>query len=230
METPTGKLYIVATPIGNLKDITLRALETLKTVDTIICEDTRVTKKLLGHYLITKKLFILNDFNEVSKLDELMSLLKRGQIMALVSDAGSPLISDPGYKLVRSCQEEKIDVEVIPGPSAVITALQLAALPTDRFYFAGFPPKKGGKRIEYFKRLKKALFDLQSTVVVFESPHRTREFFDQFEANKNILVVVARELTKSYENVFRGQIGEAKSFYASYLPKGEVTIVLSTKA
>src|SRR3989344_6251461 len=148
-------LYIIPTPIGNLKDITLRSLEILKSVDGIICEDTRRTSLLLNHYQIKKPLITLNDFNESKQVDTIIQKLKEGANVALVSDAGTPLISDPGFKLVRACKELNIEVDSLPGPSSVLTALTLSTLSTDRFLFVGYPPEKSGKRIKWIEELKK---------------------------------------------------------------------------
>src|SRR3989344_5071684 len=147
-------LYIIPTPIGNLKDITLRALEILKEVDGIICEDTRRTSLLLNHYLIKKPLIILNDYNEFKTFPQIIERLKIGQNLALVSDAGTPLISDPGYKLVRECIAQKIEIDSLPGPSSVITALTLSGLPPDKFLFLGYPPEKPGQRLKWLENLK----------------------------------------------------------------------------
>src|SRR3989338_1249553 len=161
-------IYIIPTPIGNLKDITLRALEILKEVDGIICEDTRRTSLLLNHYQIKKPLIILNDYNEFKTFPQIIERLKSGQNFALVSDAGTPLISDPGYKLVRECLHQGIEVDSLPGPSSVITALTLSGLPPDRFLFVGYPPEKSGKRIIWLKDLK----EVDSTIIMFVSPHK----------------------------------------------------------
>src|SRR3989344_1240243 len=146
-------LYIVPTPIGNLGDITLRVLEVLQSVDGIICEDTRRTGLLLNHYQIKKPLIILNDYNEFKTFPQIIERLKSGQNLALVSDAGTPLISDPGYKLVRECIFQEIEIDSLPGPSSVITALTLSGLPPDKFLFLGYPPEKEGHRIDLFHKL-----------------------------------------------------------------------------
>ena len=147
-------LYLIATPIGNLKDITLRGLEVLQNSDAIICEDTRRTSILLNHYQIKKPLIVLNDFNEVKNIPPIIQRLQNGENIALVSDAGTPLISDPGYKLVRECLAQNIPVDSLPGPSSVITALTLSGLPPNRFTFLGYPPEKPGHRISYFQNIR----------------------------------------------------------------------------
>lgn len=226
MENGFGNLYLVATPIGNLADITLRAIETLKLVDFVISEDSRVSGKLLYHLGIKKQQLVLNDYNETSKLKEVIYTLKQGSNVALVSDAGTPLISDPGFKLVRAAKEENIKVIPIPGPSAVTTALITSGLPTDRFYFAGFPPPKGNKRKEYFERLNLALTQLSATAVVFESPIRIVEFLNELKDIGNLKVFVSRELTKVHEELVEGNAEELIKKYAVQKPKGEITIVL----
>lgn len=191
-------LYIVATPIGNLGDITLRALEVLKEVDGIICEDSRRTSLLLNHYQINKPLLVLNDYNEAKNLDPIVERLKSGQNLALVSDAGTPLISDPGYKLVRECIHQGIEVDSLPGPSSVITALTLSGLPPDRFLFVGYPPEKSGKRLKWLENLKKT----DSTVIMFIPPHKlTRTLEDVKEVFGDIEVILAHELTKIHQSV-----------------------------
>ncbi len=204
-----GKLFVVPTPIGNLKDITLRALEVLKEVDVIACEDTRQTLKLLNHYGIKpKRLISYYQPKEEEKIPTIVGLLKEGKKVALVSDAGTPALSDPGYKLIRKVIEEGIPLEVLPGPSALTTALVGSGLPTDRFIFLGFPPKKGVERfLETFK-------GLEATFILYESPHRllktlsaVREVFD------NPPTVVAKELTKLHEEFVRGRASEVIEFF-----------------
>jgi len=191
-------LTIVPTPIGNLKDITLRSLEILQSCDGVICEDTRRTGLLLNHYQINKPLIVLNDFNEAKNLALLISRLKSGEKLALVSDAGTPLISDPGYKLVRECIHQGIEVDSLPGPSSVITALTLSGLPPDRFLFVGYPPEKSGKRIKWLGDLKKA----DSTVIMFVSPYKLLTTLqDMKNVFGDIEVVLAHELTKIHQSV-----------------------------
>lgn len=222
-------LYLVATPIGNLKDITLRALETLKEVDYILCEDMRVTRKLLTHYQIQKPLKNLTDFNETKALPATLADLKKGAKIALVSDAGSPLISDPGFKLVRECIKESLPVEVIPGSSAVIAALQLSGLPPDKFSFWGYLPKKPGQRLKFLQSLKKIAAEIPQTFIFFESPHRLiktlADFADVFGENQ--LIVICRELTKFYQEVKRESIKDSLTHFAKQKPKGEFTLLLN---
>src|SRR3989344_5803167 len=165
MSMDKGTLYIVSTPIGNLADITLRAIEVLKSVDSIICEDTRVTGKLLNHLQIDKKMFALNDFNEAKQVHPLISRLAAGENLALVSDAGTPLISDPGYKLVREAIREGIKVESIPGSSSVIVALIVSGLPPDKILFVGYLPKKDAKRKILLEDIKKSRQIVKSTII-----------------------------------------------------------------
>jgi 16S rRNA (cytidine1402-2'-O)-methyltransferase len=220
---PSG-LYVVASPIGNARDITLRALDVLKSCDLIAAEDTRVTAKLLAIHGISKPLAAYNDHNAARERPRLLRRLREGARVALISDAGTPLISDPGYKLVREAIAEGIAVHAVPGASAVLTALTLAALPTDRFLFAGFLPSRTGER-------QKALDGLRSipaTLVFFESPHRVAESVAAMhEVFGNRPAAVARELTKLHEEVFRGDLQSiADEFARRAQVKGEVTIVV----
>ena len=221
-----GTLYIVATPIGNLKDITLRALETLKVVAFIACEDTRHTVKLLQHYEIRKPLVSLHDHNERAKTPELVTRLKSGESLALVSDGGTPLISDPGWRLVHEAIEAGVIVTWIPGPTALIGALVLSGLPTDRFVFEGFlPPKSAARR----KRLE-ALKHETRTVVLYESPHRLlKTLADIREVLGDVRVACARELTKMFEEVKRGTASELLAHFERHVPRGEFVLVMSNK-
>jgi len=200
-----GKLYVVSTPIGNLKDITLRALEVLQSVNFIACEDTRRTSILLNHYKIEgKKLLSYYEPKESVQVPKIVKLLEKEDV-ALVTDAGTPSISDPGYKLIRACIEKGIPVEVIPGPSAVISALVGSGLPTDRFTFVGFLPKKG---LTNFLEELKAYKD--STIIAFESPNRLIKTLENIKEvyGDNTTVCVARELTKVHEEYIRGRVVE----------------------
>jgi len=200
-----GKLYVVGTPIGNLKDITLRALEVLQSVNFIACEDTRRTSILLNHYKIEgKKLLSYYEPKESVQVPKIVKLLEKEDV-ALVTDAGTPSISDPGYKLIRACIEKGIPVEVIPGPSAVISALVGSGLPTDRFTFVGFLPKKG---LTNFLEELKAYKD--STIIAFESPNRLIKTLENIKEvyGDNTTVCVARELTKVHEEYIRGRVVE----------------------
>jgi 16S rRNA (cytidine1402-2'-O)-methyltransferase len=218
-----GMLYVVATPIGNLEDITLRALRVLQEVDLIATEDTRRTRILLDHYQIDKPLTSLYDHNEVQKAPILLRRLQEGISIALVSEAGTPLISDPGYRLVQLAISQQITVIPIPGPSAVVTGLSVAGLPTDRFVFEGFLPKKAGKR----RRRLEALREEPRTLVFYESPRRVRDLLSEMQAQwGNRRVVVARELTKKFEAILRGRITEVQTQLEERPPQGEVTLVV----
>ncbi len=219
-----GTLFIVSTPIGNIKDITLRAIETLKDVDYILCEDTRVTGHLLNEYEISKKMTVLNDFNEERSIDTVVGDLEKGTNIALVSDAGTPLVSDPGFKLVREAVSKNIKVEVIPGASGVIAALAVSGLPTDKFLFLGFLPKKDGRREKLLVDTKEAVAKVKSTVIIYESPFRVLKTLEQIKnVFGDIEVVVCRELTKLHEETVRGKISE---IFPTIKPKGEFVIVL----
>lgn len=226
-----GILYIVATPIGNLKDITLRAIEILKSVDYVLCEDTRITAKLLNHYQIAKKMVSFNDFNESSKTNDVIADLLQGKEIALVSDCGTPLVSDPGFKLVREAIAKGIKVESIPGPSAVISALTISGLPPDKFLFLGYPPKKSGKRKNFFKSLATILASmvdkkLKPTIVIFESPYRIVDALEEVrEVFGDIEIVVCRELTKLHEEVRREKVSVAIDYFTKVAPKGEFTLL-----
>ena len=219
----SGILFIVSTPIGNLKDITLRALETLKAVDAIACEDTRQTGKLLQHYDIRKPLVSLHDHNERQRAPQLIARLQAGESIALVSDGGTPLISDPGWLLVRQAIDEQIAVTWMPGAVAAIGALVLSGLPTDRFVFEGFLPAKPGARR---KRLN-ALKDEPRTIVLYESPHRTAKTLADIHAILgDVPMVFARELTKMFEEVQRGTVSELLAHVERQPPRGECVLIV----
>jgi len=221
-----GTLLIVATPIGNLKDVSFRAIEVLKFVDYILCEDTRVTGKLLNHFEIQKKMVTFNDFNEESKKKSVLEDLGKGVNIALVSDAGTPLVSDPGFKLVREAIQEGIRVESIPGPSSVIAALTVSGLPTDKFTFVGYLPKKEGKKIEILRNLKVSRGLVKSTLIIFESPYRVVNTLESIKGVfGDIDVVVCRELTKMHEEVLRGKISNSIELIQSKPIKGEFVIL-----
>jgi 16S rRNA (cytidine1402-2'-O)-methyltransferase len=221
---PAAGLYVVATPIGNLADITLRAIDILKSVDCIICEDTRVTGKLLSYYGIKNKLTVYNDHNASRVRGGVIRRLESGESVALVSDAGTPLISDPGYKLVSELREKNIDVFTVPGPSALTSALSISGLPTDRFLFAGFLPNKAGQRkkiLEEFKHLK-------ATLVFYEAATRLpivlkamKEVFG--ESRK---MVIARELSKKFEEVKHGTVAELSAQIDKQNVKGEIVLII----
>ena len=214
-------LYIVSTPIGNLKDITLRALEVLQDVDGIICEDSRRTSLLLGHYQIKKPLIVVNDFNEYKMVDPIIQRLQAGENLALVSDAGTPLISDPGYKLVRECLNLDIPVDSIPGPSSVITALTLSCLPPDKFLFLGYPPEKPGHR----KKWMEDLLNIKSiTIIIFISPHKLMKILEEMkEILGDIELVLAHELTKIHQSVDKKKISAWLESLKT--PKGEYVLL-----
>ncbi len=224
MTPGSGKLYIVATPIGNLRDITLRALEVLKTVDVIACEDTRHSLKLLNAFEIRKPLLSLHQHNEAKRLPELIAALQRGESVALISDAGTPLISDPGYRLVKEALENGIPLEVLPGPSAILSALVLSGLPTDGFYFLGFLPPKSAARRRRFEALK----EFPDTLVFFEAPHRIQKFLEEAYAVLGPRpVALAREMTKKFEEVYRGPLRPRFNDYSLRSWKGEFVVVLA---
>lgn len=219
-------LYIVASPIGNLNDISPRAIQVLSEADIIACEDSRVTKKLFSLLGIScKKDFITyQNYNEEEQSPLLLSLLEEGKSIALISDAGSPLISDPGYKIVRKCREKDIYVTSVPGCCAVITALQLSGLPTNRFMFAGFVPNKEKARLDFLKELK----DIQSTLVVYETAPRLLKTLEVIKELYGLReVAVARELTKMYEECVRGSAEELMAHYTEKAPKGEIVIMIA---
>lgn len=217
-------LYIVATPIGNARDITLRALDVLAAADLVLCEDTRVTSKLFVIHGLKSPLRPYHEHNAASERPRVMEKIRQGAAVALVSDAGTPLISDPGYKLVQALLEEELAVTTLPGASSVMAALTLAGLPTDRFFFAGFlPPKQAARRAALTE-----LRDVQATLVFLESPRRLAACLADMEAALGTRAVsVARELTKKFEEVRRGTTIELAAHYAEAgAPKGEVVIVV----
>ena len=218
-------LYVTATPIGNAADVTLRALSVLKDCDLIAAEDTRVTAKLLAIHGISKPLTAYNDHNAARERPKLIAKLRQGAAIALVSDAGTPLISDPGFKLVREAIQDGLFVHAIPGASAVMTGLALAGLPTDRFLFAGFLPAKSGERKTALAEVK----DIRATLVFFESAQRLPESLaDMAEVFGIRTAAIARELTKLHEEVRRGLLAELAEHYARQgAPKGEVTLLVS---
>lgn len=223
-EPLTPGLHIVATPIGNLKDVSFRALGTLAAADVVFAEDTRVSRKLLAHYGITTPLVAYHEHNAAEMRPKIIARLKEGQALALISDAGTPLVSDPGYRLVEAVLAEGFNVVPVPGPSAVLAALVAAGLPTDRFFFEGFLPPKSAARRE---RLA-ALATISATLVFFESPHRLVDMLrDALETLGDRTAVVARELTKLYETVRRGTLQNLTSeFEAASRPKGEIVVLI----
>jgi 16S rRNA (cytidine1402-2'-O)-methyltransferase len=219
-----GRLFLVATPIGNLEDITYRAVRVLREVDRIACEDTRQTRKLLDHYGIDRPMVSYHEHNEAERSDELAASMDAGERIALVSDAGMPLVSDPGYRLVRAAIERGIPVEPVPGPSAVLTALAASGLPNDSFYFGGFLPAKHGQRA----RVLEELAEERATLVFYEAPHRIVESLEAVEqALGPRPVVVARELTKIHEEFLRGSAAEVRTtLEARDAVKGEITLLI----
>ncbi len=217
-------LYLTATPIGHARDVSLRALAVLAGVDLIAAEDTRVTSKLLSIHGISKTLMPYNDHNAAQMRPKLLAKMKSGARIALVSDAGTPLVSDPGFKLVRAAIEEGIAVHAIPGASAVLTGLMLSGLPSDRFLFAGFLPARAGERGAILEELK----SIRATLIFFESAQRLAETLAQMEQVLGMrTVAVAREMTKLHEEVRRGTLAELAAHYAQAdTPKGEVTLLL----
>lgn len=217
-------LYVVSTPIGNLGDLTLRASEVLGTVARVLCEDTRRTRILVGHLGIRPTLVSLHEHNEVARTARVLAWMQDGEDLALVSDAGTPLISDPGARLVAAVLEAGHEVIPVPGPSAVTAALVASGLPSDHFAFLGFPPRKGKDR----KTLLARVADSPETVVLFESAERLDALLaDLVEAcGPRRRVAVARELTKLHEDVVRGTLAEARSYYREVPPRGEITVVI----
>ncbi len=232
-----GTLYIISTPIGNLGDITLRALKTLFSVNVIACEDTRRTgallEKLLNEFAndadnkTRPHLLSYYEQNELQRIPEILSLLEAGQNVGLVSDAGTPLISDPGFKLVRECLEKGIKVEAVPGASSVLTALTVSGLPTDKFLFAGYPPRKPGHRMTFFEDIKTSLESVNATVIVFEAPHKIIKTLTEMQGIfGDIEIVLARELTKVYEEVKSRKISDHLLSFKKKEPKGEFVVLL----
>lgn len=221
-----GKLYIVATPIGNMADITIRALDILKTVDLIISEDTRETSKLLKHYQIEKSQISYRDQNHTRVYDNILELLKSGRNIALVSDSGTPLISDPGYKLVSELIKEGIKIDAIPGASAVISSLVVSGLPTDKFTFIGFMPKKSGQQ----DKILTEYGALESTLIIYESPYRVIKLLEQIKTTLgNRKVCVVKDITKMYENLIYGEIEDILSRSKDIKEKGEYIVLVAKK-
>ena len=226
MQKETGKLFIVSTPIGNLEDITYRAVETLKNVDLILAEDTRHSAKLISHFQISKKLIAFHDHNEKSQYMKIIEKLKDGLNIALISDAGTPLINDPGFNLVRSAKQENINVVPIPGPSSPIAALSASGLPADSFTFLGFVPTKDSDRINFLEKLKYS----SGTSIFFESPSRilktTKLIKEIFGSKRN--VCLAKEISKIHETIITGDIDEIIHYLeeSSDHQKGEFVVLI----
>lgn len=221
-----SKLYLVPTPIGNLGDITLRALEVLKTVDLIAAEDTRQSLKLLNHFNIKKTLISYHMHNEQGKSEELIERIKNGESIALISDAGTPGISDPGAVMVQKCIEEEVEFEVLPGATAFTTALIYSGLDTSKFLFRGFFPRENRERLELIEDLKSRT----ETIIVYESPYRildSLQFIKNNLGNRNI--AVCRELTKLHEEITRGTVEQCIDYFTDKSPRGEFVLVISGK-
>ncbi len=221
-----GELVLVPTPIGNLEDITLRAINTLKNADLILAEDTRVTKKLLNHLQIQKNVQSFHIHNEHKVLNNVISQIASNTLTVLVSDAGTPAISDPGFLLVRACIEQGIDVSCLPGPTAFVPALVARGFPTDRFAFEGFLPHKKGRQTKF-----KQIAEEDRTVILYESPHRLVKALEQIVEfmGEDRRVCVVREISKIYEEFKRGTALEVKSYYEINPPKGEIVIIIEGK-
>ncbi|MBT1698928.1 16S rRNA (cytidine(1402)-2'-O)-methyltransferase [Fulvivirgaceae bacterium PWU4] len=219
-------LYLVPTPIGNLADITLRALDTLKSVDVILAEDTRTSGFLLKHYAISKPLQSFHNFNEHKILDGLIERMEKGEVMALVSDAGTPGISDPGFLLARACVEANLTIECLPGPTAFVPALVKSGLPSDRFVFEGFLPHKKGRQT-----MLRKLAEEERTMIFYESPYRLvktlEQFIEYFGADRK--GSVSRELTKMFEETVNGTLSEIVNHFKIKEVKGEIVIVIHGK-
>lgn len=223
MNPTPGILYLIGTPIGNLEDITLRALRALRDVDLIAAEDTRVTRVLLQHYKIETRMISYHEHSGLRRLEEIMAALRSGKDIAFVSDAGMPGISDPGAKLVGACADAGISAVVVPGPAAASAALALSGLPAKEFLFLGFLPSRGGPRREVLRRV----VGQPGALILFEAPHRLRE---SLEAMAQVLgdrrAACCRELTKHFEEVVRGTISELMTHFSQVEPRGEFTIVI----
>jgi 16S rRNA (cytidine1402-2'-O)-methyltransferase len=225
--TAGGCLYLVGTPIGNLEDITLRALRILKEVDQIACEDTRHTQKLLSHYDIHKPLISYHEHNELTRAPELVVALELGAKIALVSDAGMPLVSDPGHRLVTLCLRHHIPVVPIPGPSALLVSLSASGLPNEEFLFVGFLPARSGERRRALERLRIE----DRTIILYEAPHRVAECIaDAREVLGNRSACIAREVTKLHEEFRRGKLSELSTSLDERPARGEITLLIGPEA
>jgi len=220
----TGKLYLVPTPIGNLEDMTFRAIRVLKEVDLILAEDTRTSAPMLKHFGISGKVFSHHQHNEHQSTQEIMKFLAEGKQIALISDAGTPAISDPGFYLVREALKNNFSVECLPGATAFVPALVNSGLPNDRFIFEGFLPVKKGRQTRYL-----SLKEEERTMIFYESPHRLLKTLDEmithFGADR--LASVSRELTKLFEETIRGTLTEIKTYYETHPVKGEFVLIIS---
>src|ERR1700730_17676991 len=222
-DSPTGCLYLVATPIGNLEDITLRALRVLKEADLVACEDTRQTQKLLQHYAIHKEMVSYHEHNELTRAPELVIQLEEGAQVAMVSDAGTPVVSDPGHRLVVLCLRHHIPVVPIPCPSAFVAALAASGLPTEEFLFVGFLPSRAGARRKKLEALKSE----PRALVLYEAPHRLAgTLSDAADILGSRFGVVGRELTKIHEEFMRGSLAELRDAARQRVPRGEITLLI----
>lgn len=222
-----GTLFIIATPIGNLKDVTYRALEVMRSVNLILAEDTRSAKNLLNSYDIQKpEIWSLFEGNEERQIGSVLERLGKDENIALISESGTPIISDPGYKLVRETIKRGIKVESLPGPSAAIAALTVSGLPPDKFLFLGFLPKSSGKRLKLLENIALLNQFIKATVVIYESPHRLTKTLEELRQKfGDIDIVICRELTKIHEEVRREKISESLAHFEQTPPKGEFTIL-----
>ncbi len=221
----SGTLYIVSTPIGNLEDITLRALRILKEADLIACEDTRQTRILLDHYQIANQLTSFFEHNEIKKIPEMIAALQSGKSVAVVSDSGTPTISDPAFKLVREARKEGIPVVPVPGANAALAAISVSGLPTDSFVFEGFLPHKKGRQSAW-----KVLAEEDRTIILYESPYRVMKTLTEIEEYMGPRhVVIARELTKKFEEVIQGSPEELRAHFEKHEPRGEFVILIAGK-
>jgi len=221
-----SKLYLVPTPIGNLEDMTLRAIRVLKEVDLILAEDTRTSSKLLRHYNIPTRLQSHHIHNEHRSVEQLVERIQSGETMALISDAGTPAISDPGFLLVRACVQNQIEVDCLPGATALIPALVNSGLPNDRFHFEGFLPHKKGRHT----RLQ-ILAEMEHTIVLYESPHRLLKALNQFKEyfGEERQISVSREISKLHEETIRGTFAEVLQAFDNRNVKGEIVVVIAGK-
>tara|TARA_B000000609_G_C24133682_1_gene326957 strand:+ start:475 stop:1167 length:693 start_codon:yes stop_codon:yes gene_type:complete len=218
----SGQLFVVGTPIGNLEDITLRAISTLQNVDMVLAEDTRNSKKLLDAHNIDTKMISYHEHSSEKDIKRIIDLLLEGKDLALISDAGTPTISDPGYGLIRDCIKNNIIITPIPGASAITAAMSIAGLPSDSFTFVGFLPQKKG-RMKKIEQLK----NIDNTIMLFESPFRLEKTLNQLmDTLGNRSVVVGRELTKLYEEVIRGNLDEVIKYFSKSKVKGEIVIMI----
>lgn len=222
-KSENAKIFLVPTPIGNLGDITNRAVEIIKSADIVFCEDTRRASILMKHINISKKLMSFHSYNENKRCELIINYAKMGKQVVYISDSGTPGISDPGYSIVRSAQENNIPLSVLPGPTALTTALVLSGLPAHRFTFLGFPPPRSGAR----KKLLESLKNLPFTLVFYESPHKIADFLkDAFEILGNRNSAIVKEISKIFEEVVRGNLSELAEHFSKHKAKGEIVVII----